>query len=160
MGSSIGNFTRDDAPNFLRTIASALMPGDSMLVGIDACKDPDKVYLAYNDRKGITHEFLKNGLKHANRLLGSTQFDLEHWSGNGQYEIVEGRHHAFVSPDIDVTVDDVLIRKGERVWIEESVKWSPLEAAQLWDRAGLTEGAKWCNSIGDYGESLSALCYT
>lgn len=169
MGSSIGNFTRDEAPKFLEGFASALMPGDTLLIGIDACKDPEKVYHAYNDREGLTHRFLKNGLKHANRLLGSKQFDLNHWSGNGEYEIATGRHHAFMTPDIDVTIDGILIRKGERVWIEESNKWSSDETAWLWDAAGLAEGAKWCNSTGDYGKpqlsathvinSMPHLCY-
>lgn len=157
MGSSIGNFTRDEAPKFLESFASVLEPGDSLLIGIDACKDPEKVYHAYNDRDGVTHRFLENGLQHANHLLGSNQFDLKHWSGNGEYDGAGGRHHAYVSPNCDVTVDGILIRKNERVWIEESNKWSPNETTQLWNDAGLVEGAKWCNSMGDYGKSqLSA----
>lgn len=152
MGSSIGNFMRNEVPKFLEGFASVLRPGDTLLVGIDACKDPEKVYHAYNDREGTTHRFLKNGLDNANRLLGSKQFDLNHWSGNGEYDIAAGRHHAFVTPDVDVSIDGVLIRKDERVWIEESNKWSSDETARLWDAAGLREGAKWCNSTGDYGK--------
>jgi EasF-like predicted methyltransferase len=153
MGSSIGNFTRPDAAKFLSNFATVLAPGDTLLIGIDACKSPTKVYHAYNDRKGITHRFILNGLKHANRLLGVNSFDVDHWQVIGEYDRTAGRHHAFVSPDCDVIIDGVLIRKDELVRIEESYKWSSEETARLWDAAGLAEGAKWANSIGDYGKS-------
>src|SRR5437667_3636835 len=68
LGSSIGNFTRDEAAEFLGGFAnSVLQPGngDLMLVGLDACKNPDKVWRAYNDPKGITEAFIMNGLLHA-----------------------------------------------------------------------------------------------
>ena len=152
MGSSIGNFTRDDAAKFLSNFATVLTPGDTLLIGIDACKDSSKVYHAYNDREGVTHRFILNGLEHANRLLGANSFDIDHWRVIGEYDRTAGRHHAFVSPDRDVVIDGVLIRKDERIRIEESYKWSSQDTAQLWDAAGLAEGAKWTNSIGDYGK--------
>jgi L-histidine Nalpha-methyltransferase / hercynylcysteine S-oxide synthase len=43
LGSSIGNFYRDDAADFLRGFADVLHPGDSILVGLDSCVDADKV---------------------------------------------------------------------------------------------------------------------
>jgi uncharacterized SAM-dependent methyltransferase len=153
MGSSIGNFTRHDAAKFLSNFATVLAPGDTLLIGIDACKDSNKVYHAYNDREGITHRFILNGLEHANRLLGVNSFDIDHWYVIGEYDRTAGRHHAFVSPDCDVTIDGVFIRKDELIRIEDSYKWSSEETEQLWGAAGLAEGAKWPNSIGDYGKS-------
>ena len=69
LGSSIGNFPRDEAAAFVNQYTELLGVSDSLLLGVDACQDPDTVYHAYNDREGVTHEFILNGLTHANRLL-------------------------------------------------------------------------------------------
>ncbi|KAK5177823.1 hypothetical protein LTR16_010905, partial [Cryomyces antarcticus] len=121
-----------------------------MIIGIDACEDPDKVYHAYNDREGLTHEFVLNGLQQANRLLGREVFDIQKWSVIGEYDGASGRHHAFVTPIEDVRVDDVLIKSGERVRIEESYKYSSEQSRRLWAEANLAEGATWSTANGDY----------
>ena len=52
LGSSIGNFDRESASGFMRSIFAALGPNDNVLIGLDACQEPQKVYEAYNDSKG------------------------------------------------------------------------------------------------------------
>jgi L-histidine Nalpha-methyltransferase / hercynylcysteine S-oxide synthase len=152
MGSSIGNFKRMEASSFFGAFASALRPGDQLLIGIDSCKDPKKVFHAYNDIEGVTHKFILNGLEHANHLLGSNEFDLNNWTVFGEYRYDEqgGRHVAFVSPKQDVTIDGILIRKNEKIQIEESNKFSSNEANQMFNNAGLVQGARWTNETGDY----------
>lgn len=125
------------------------------MIGIDACKDPEKVHRAYNDSQGVTHRFILNGLTHANRLLGQDAFDIDQWQVIGEYDEVAGRHHAFVSPKVDVTIDGVLVKQNERVRIEESYKWSVDETARMMHDVGLVEGSKWSNSTADYGTSNS-----
>lgn len=49
MGSSIGNFTPSEAVDFLAQFAAELKPDDLMLIALDGCQDPDKVYHAYNE---------------------------------------------------------------------------------------------------------------
>lgn len=122
------------------------------MIGIDSCKDPERVYHAYNDRDNVTHDFIMNGLQHANELLKENAFNVEDWEVIGEYDKEAGRHHAFVSPRKDVLVDGVHIPKGERVRIEESYKYSRNEILQLWEGAGLAENTIWPNSKGDYGE--------
>lgn len=39
----LGNFSRDEAGDFLKNFADVLCCGDTMLIGIDACDDPAKV---------------------------------------------------------------------------------------------------------------------
>ena len=157
MGSSIGNFTKAEASSFLEALSSAIRPGDRLLIGIDSCKDPKKVFHAYNDTDGITHRFILNGLEHANQLLGSDDFDLSSWRviGEYRYDADGGRHVAFVTPTQDVAIDGILVRKDEQIQIEQSSKFSPDEANQLFNNAGLLQGAKWTNETGDYGESSS-----
>jgi uncharacterized SAM-dependent methyltransferase len=43
LGSSIGNFHKDSAAEFLKGFAEALRYGDTMLIGLDACDDAVKV---------------------------------------------------------------------------------------------------------------------
>jgi uncharacterized SAM-dependent methyltransferase len=151
-GSSLGNFKRNEVPPFLAGFGEAIQPGDTIMIGIDSCKDPKRVYHAYNDRDNVTHDFIMNGLKHANELLKENAFNIEDWEVIGEYDKEAGRHHAFVSPRKDVVVDGVHIPKGERVRIEESYKYSRNEILQLWEGAGLAENTIWPNSKGDYGE--------
>jgi EasF-like predicted methyltransferase len=153
LGSSIGNFNRDEAAEFLNGFAnSVLQPGngDLMLIGLDACKNPEKVWTAYNDPKGITEAFIMNGLLHANNLLGKNYFRLEDWDYIGEYNGDTGCHQAFYSPVRDVSVRNVVIKAGEMVRVEESYKYSIAESTRLWDASGLVEGARWNSRSGEY----------
>jgi L-histidine N-alpha-methyltransferase len=71
LGSTIGNLYPERRAKLLRAVASALAPGDSFLLGVDLVKDPAVIERAYNDSQGITEQFVRNGLTHANRELGA-----------------------------------------------------------------------------------------
>ncbi|KAJ2895383.1 uncharacterized protein MKZ38_006614 [Zalerion maritima] len=154
LGSSIGNFERDEAASFLRSLADVLRPTDLMLIGLDACQDPGKVYHAYNDREGVTHQFVLNGLTHANRVLGERVFDEAHWKVIGEYVFdgEGGRHQAFYAPTRTSVVMGTVMRPHERIQVEQSLKYSQREAAHLWKLSGLKEVCRWTNSDNDYGE--------
>ncbi|KAI9757176.1 MAG: hypothetical protein M4579_003566 [Chaenotheca gracillima] len=143
LGSSIGNFSRPEAADFLASFARALRRTDWLLIGLDGCKDPEKVFHAYNDREGVTHDFYRNGLIHANEVLGESAFVLDDWNIFGEYDAEAGRHQAAYSPKREVSINDIKIRAGEIVRVEESYKYSELQRDQLWLRAGLTEVNLW-----------------
>ena len=102
----------------------------------------------------MTHNFTSNGLKHANRLLGYEAFNPDIWKAVGQYDRKRSRHQAFVTPEIDVTVEGANIKKGEKVRIEESHKWPFRRAERLWYEAcaknSVIEGSFFSNSGGNY----------
>lgn len=150
LGSSIGNFSRDEAPDFLSGFADILSADDHFLLGLDCCTDPERVYHAYNDRDGVTHDFILNGLVHANELLGHEAFNLSDWKVIGEYDEPTDRHQAFVVPNKDVDIDGVLIQAGERVRIEESYKYNEALSLDLWRGAGIAAGVSWQNQTGDY----------
>ncbi|KAL8921218.1 MAG: hypothetical protein Q9208_005829 [Pyrenodesmia sp. 3 TL-2023] len=150
LGSSIGNFGRQEAASFLQGFADTLQKNDAMLVGLDACQDEDKVYHAYNDRAGKTHEFVLNGLLHANRLLRKDAFKLKDWRVIGEYDRTTGRHQAFYSPLKDLVIDGAYIEAGEKMRIEESYKYSPTQRDELWSSAGAVQQACFGNSSNDY----------
>ncbi|TVY30182.1 Ergothioneine biosynthesis protein [Lachnellula hyalina] len=156
LGSSIGNFHRSDAAAFLRRFSDALQPSDSILVGLDGTEDAQKVYHAYNDREGITHKFILNGLIQANEVLGEEVFRLDDWKVIGEYvyDGEGGRHQAFYSPKRDVVFNDVTFKAEERIQVEQSLKYPPEAATQLWSDAGLQEVRRWKASSEDYSLHL------
>lgn len=150
LGSSIGNFGRQEAASFLQGFVNTLRSTDAMIIGLDACQNTDKVYHAYNDRQGKTHKFVLNGLLHANRLLGKGVFRLEDWAVIGEYDEVAGRHQAFYSPLKDLVIDGIYIAAGEKIRVEESYKYSSSQSDELWRQAGLVEQTRFANSSNDY----------
>lgn len=153
IGSSIGNFSRSGAAEFLDNFSKLLSPSDFMLIGLDACKDPEKVFNAYNDSQGVTRQFYENGLAHANVVLGFEAFKPSEWEIITAYDTTEGRHHAFYSPNVDVTINGITIPKGERIFFEQSVKYGPDERDNLWRKAALIPQIKFRNAADNYRES-------
>ncbi|KAL4893565.1 C-type lectin protein [Aspergillus ambiguus] len=150
MGSSMGNFDRTAAAEFLGRYTKLLGPSDMMVVGLDGCKDTERVHKAYNDSRGITRRFYENGLRNANTILGYEAFKLEEWDIVTEYDNIKGCHQAAYSPRNDVTINGVLLPKGERLGFEEAYKYGPEERDQLWRQAGLIHCAEFGNSSGDY----------
>ncbi|KAB8342811.1 hypothetical protein FH972_022409 [Carpinus fangiana] len=154
LGSSIGNFSRQAGADFLRGFVDVLGPEDLFLIGIDGCKDAARVHKAYNDSQGVTHQFVLNGLKHANDITGRQVFDVSKWKVIGEYNAEHHRHQAFISPTEDVTVEGVAIPAGEKLRIEESHKYDLAEITRLWEHAGVREEKGWSGERGDYAMHL------
>lgn len=155
MGASIGNFNRMEAAQFLKEYARILQPNDMMLIGLDACQNEERVFHAYNDRDGITHEFIRNGLLHANKLLGREVFRKHDWEIVGEYNCTLQCHQAFYKATRDVLVEDVKIRAGEKIRVEESYKYSAAQSRELWEVAGLKPEDSFGNQTDDYREYFS-----
>ncbi|KAG1842992.1 C-type lectin protein [Suillus subalutaceus] len=76
LGSSLGNFKRGEDAKFLRALP--LEPGkDTLLLGLDHDNDRKDIELAYNDPRGLTRDFILNGLKSAGRALGDESMFAE-----------------------------------------------------------------------------------
>ncbi|EFX04429.1 duf323 domain containing protein [Grosmannia clavigera kw1407] len=153
LGSSIGNFQPNEAAEFLRSFADVLQMGDAMLIGLDSCTDPRKIYHAYNDNQGTTHRFILNGLAHANEILGEEAFQPSEWHVIGEYvhDARGGYHQAFVSPIHTTVVLGETVRAYERIKFEESWKYADDEVKALWQAAGLVESCRWEHSNKEYG---------
>lgn len=83
--------------------------------------------------------------------MGSEVFKPDEWDAFGEFVEESGYHRAFVTPLKDVEIDGVQIKKGERIRIEESWKFSAEEIQQLWNQAGLAANTVFGISRGDYG---------
>lgn len=137
LGSSVGNFSREEAAAFLASIAAVLVSGDSLVVGLDACQKPDKVFRAYNDVKKTTENFYRNALEHANRLLGELIFNQEDWKIEGRYDKDSDRHEASFVSLTDISIGGFTFRKGEKLFLENAYKYSAEQSQFLWRSAGL-----------------------
>jgi len=100
------------------------------------------------------NRFVLNGLLHSNDILGERVFRLEDWKVIGEYvyDNEGGRHQAFYSPLRDIWYNDVHFKTGERIQVEQSLKYSSEEALKLWDAANLNETKRWSASSDEYSK--------
>ena len=148
MGSSVGNFERHEAAAFLQSFATKLSPCDMLLIGVDGCVDEAKVYKAYNDTKGKTEEFYRNGLKHANNILEFELFKQSDWTVIGEFDALYKRHSAFISPKKDIVCHEFSFNVGERIRIENAFKYTTTQMQELWSQSRLALRASYADESG------------
>jgi dimethylhistidine N-methyltransferase len=145
-GSTIGNFTPDEARAFLRRIAGSVGPGGGLLIGVDLKKDAAVIEAAYNDAQGVTAAFNKNVLARINRELGGT-FDLDLFEHRAFYNRAHGRieMHLFSLVDQCVRLGALRIpfQRGETILTEYSYKYSLDDFAALAASAGFAVEQVW-----------------
>ena len=94
IGSSIGNFSPQQAREILVNLRAQLQPGDSLLLGTDLApgvhKDIATLLAAYDDAAGITAAFNLNILARLNREL-SANFDLSRFAHRAIWNAEESR---------------------------------------------------------------------
>ena len=86
IGSSIGNFSPEEARAILRNLRGQLQSGDALLLGVDMVKDEPTLVAAYDDRDGVTAEFNLNMLHRLNREL------------DADFDVASFRHRVFWNP--------------------------------------------------------------
>lgn len=145
-GSSIGNFTPEEAEGFLKGLARLLPAGGGLLVGVDLIKDRAILDAAYNDAAGVTAAFNLN-------LLQRLRHEFE-----AEVEPQGFRHRAFYNESASriemhlVSLYDQAIRvagervefdAGESLHTESSYKYSIAGFRELAGRAGFEPRAHW-----------------
>jgi dimethylhistidine N-methyltransferase len=145
-GSTIGNFDPIPAKNFLEHVAGVCGADGALLIGVDLKKDPDVLYRAYNDKKGVTASFNLNLLERINRELG------------GDFQLNNFRHHAFYNPGesriemhivslrkqvVHLGDSSIPFSKDESIWTESSYKYSLDDFKQLAVDAGFQVEKVW-----------------
>ncbi|MGA9659227.1 MAG: ergothioneine biosynthesis protein EgtB [Asticcacaulis sp.] len=145
-GSTIGNFTPDQARSLLKVMHATLGKGARLIIGADMIKDEATLVAAYDDAGGVTARFNKNLLTRINREL-SGNFDLntfEHlavWNKTLARmemhlvsrcdQIVHAAHHTFA------------FKAGERLHTENSHKFTLESFRALAASAGLKVERDW-----------------
>ena len=143
LGSSLGNFSYDEASCFLRDVSNTADDNDWFLLGVDMVKDHSILNAAYNDRDGYTAAFNLNLLNVLNQAL------------DGDFDTSTFEHHAFFDADKSriemrlrsccqqiVTLRDIDLEldfeNGDHIVTEYCRKYTPDSIHELLTSAGFS----------------------
>ncbi len=148
LGSSIGNFTRQECHRFFSQIAQTLKPGDYFLLGIDLQKPKEILEAAYNDSQGVTAAFNLNMLSHLNwRFQGN--FDINLFTHQAIYNEVDTQIEMYLHcqerhcVSLDLLNLKVFFEVGESILTEISRKFDLAILQQELETHGLKKLKIW-----------------
>lgn len=145
-GSSIGNFSPEEATRFLQRVRLTLGHDAQMLIGVDAKKSVAVLEAAYNDSAGVTAEFNLNALLHLNDQLGA-DFNPQQFAHVARYNAELGCVQMFLRSRVaqQVTIGQTIIEFAahELVHTEDSYKYQPQEFSRIAQQAGFGETVLW-----------------
>jgi dimethylhistidine N-methyltransferase len=148
-GSSIGNFTPQQAEAFLRRLRAQCDGDGGLLIGVDLIKDRATLDRAYDDALGVTAAFNLNLLRHLNVLLG-TDFDVRDWRHRGFFNDAESRieMHLEARRAVEVRWPGARRRfaEGDTIHTENSYKYQPQAFLDMLLRAGFGEARLWTDA--------------
>jgi L-histidine Nalpha-methyltransferase len=144
-GSSIGNFTPDDAVRFLAAVREQVR-GGGLLIGVDLVKPAEVLVPAYDDALGVTAAFNLNLLLHLNRLLGA-DFDVRDWRHvalfNTEHSRIEMHLEARRRAGVRWPGGQREFAQGERLHTENSYKYGVGDFEALLRSAGFGSVRHW-----------------
>jgi dimethylhistidine N-methyltransferase len=162
IGSSIGNFSPQEARTILRNLRSELRPGDGLLLGTDLVKDEATLVRAYDDKAGVTAAFNMNLLHRLNRELGA-DFDTDCFCHRARWNRLESRMemHLESTCDQEVCIEaaDVRVRfsAGETIHTENSYKFTRRTLRALLEDAGFSLEQTWTDPREWYALTLAGI---
>jgi dimethylhistidine N-methyltransferase len=148
LGSSLGNYTLDEAGELLRQVRDRLGPADRLVLGTDLAKEREILEPAYDDAQGVTARFNLNLLERLNRELGA-DFDLSRFAHRAVYRPDRFRVEMHLESLTDQVVRipalelEVRFRRGETIHTENSHKYSVEQLRGLAAAAGFVEEQAW-----------------
>jgi len=152
-GSSIGNFTPDEALGFLRQVR-AQASGGGLVIGVDLVKDTAVLEAAYDDALGVTAAFNRNLLRNLNGALGS-DFRAEDFRHVARFDTSHSRIEMHLEATRDLVVKwpgaERRFHAGERIHTENSYKYSVERFAALLEAAGFAKPMHWTDANGWFG---------
>jgi dimethylhistidine N-methyltransferase len=150
-GSTIGNFTHEEARGFLVECRALLGAQCGFLIGVDLKKDLSILLPAYNDRLGVTAAFNRNLLMRINRELGGN-FDPAAFAHEAVYHDGHGRIEmhlrSLADQSVEVLGDRFDFIKDETIHTENSYKYTIEEFRDLAASAGWRSCGVWTGDAG------------
>jgi dimethylhistidine N-methyltransferase len=145
-GSSIGNFSPEQAVAFLRGLRANAGADGGLLIGVDLIKDSAVLDAAYDDALGVTAGFNLNMLRHLNHLIGA-DFDVGQWQHRAFFNAAESRIEMHLEARSALTVrwdgGERHFARGERIHTEDSYKYTRQSFVGLLERAGFATAQVW-----------------
>lgn len=144
-GSSLGNFTPDEAIDLLNRFRQ-LLDGGPLLLGLDQPRDLALLEAAYDDAAGVSAAFARNLLIRLNRDLQGT-INPERFQYRARWQADKSRIEMALISDSAQTIElagrSWSFERGEPWITEYSVKYSPEAASALAARAGWRIQQRW-----------------
>lgn len=159
LGSSIGNFNRDEDCEFLARIHGLLAPGDALLLGTDLVKPVARMIQAYDDPAGVTAAFNLNLLARINREL-EADFNLDLFEHQALYDETAHRieMHLRAKTAHQVRIRkaefEVAFRAGETIWTESSHKYTLADIVRIAGETGFEAARHWLDDDWPFAETL------
>jgi L-histidine Nalpha-methyltransferase len=145
-GSTIGNFSSEDALGLLAVMYQEAGEDGGLLIGVDLQKEPAVIERAYNDASGVTAEFNLNILRRINNEFDAN-FALDAFEHLAPYNETLGRIEMYLISLRDqwftVAGHRFHLREGERILTEHSHKYSLESFRRMAARAGFTVRHVW-----------------
>jgi dimethylhistidine N-methyltransferase len=145
-GSTIGNFTPEQAVDFLHAAHDVLGDEAHFIVGVDLVKDPATLVAAYDDAQGVTARFNKNLLTRINRELNGN-FNVEAFEHlavwNAERACMEMHLVSQVDQVVKVAGHSFSFAAGERLHTENSHKFTVESFTALAAQAGWSVSQQW-----------------
>ncbi|WP_229751295.1 L-histidine N(alpha)-methyltransferase [Undibacterium terreum] len=152
-GSTIGNFTPEQAVQFLRAARQLMGDKASLLVGADVVKDEATLVAAYDDAAGVTARFNKNMLVRINRELGGN-FDLDMFDHkaiwNNEHQRMEMHLVSKADQLVNAAGHTFAFMAGETFHTENSHKFTPESFARLAAQAGWSVRKQWISEVPQF----------
>ncbi|MFL5498952.1 MAG: L-histidine N(alpha)-methyltransferase [Gemmatimonadaceae bacterium] len=141
LGSTIGNFSREQAIQLLSHMSRSMGPTDRFLLGADLIKDPEIINRAYNDSKGVTAAFNLNVLNRLNRELNAN-FPIDGFDHRAFYNSEQHRveMHLIARRPVKVVIPEIgeiSFEKGESIRTELSYKYDRPMLEDILSASGL-----------------------
>ena len=147
-GSTIGNYTPDEAVEFFK-MAAGVLQGGALIVGADLIKEPAVLHAAYSDAQGVTAAFNLNLLARANRELDA-DFDLAQFAHsafyNAPFQRIEMHLMSRTQQQVSLCGQFFSFEEGETLHTENSYKFTINGLRALAVKAGFTPGTVWMDA--------------
>ena len=159
LGSTVGNFDRPAAEDFLREIRRRLLPGDALVLGTDLEKPVSDLLPAYDDPTGVTAAFNLNLLARINREIDG-DFVLRNFAHEVRYDEDERRIEMHLRSRQKQTVRiraadfTCTLQAGETIWTEACHKYVVEEIPGIARRTGFVCETQWVDGEWPFAENL------
>ena len=152
-GSTIGNFTREQATGLLEQFASFLQAGDGLLIGADLVKDSVVLERAYHDSEHVTERFNKNLLSRINSELNGN-FNIDAFAHRAFYhsyrQRVEMHLVSLKEQTVEVSGQEFTFSEGETIHTENSHKYTLAGFETLLEKTGFSPRQSWTDNKQHY----------
>ena len=126
-GSTVGNYSPEDAKKLLINFSRILGDESYLVIGVDLKKDIEVLEKAYNDSKGLTAEFNKNILNGVNKICG-TIFDSKLFSHKAFFNKKKSRIEMHLVSKkkqiVEILNTKIHFKEGETIHTENSYKYT------------------------------------